>query len=43
MTWLAPVVLAALVMLPRLASPQFGFLDDGLTLEIGRRLIGRWS
>ncbi|HEY7250685.1 MAG TPA: hypothetical protein VIG37_09310 [Methylomirabilota bacterium] len=43
MTWLAPVVLAALVMLPRLASPQFGFLDDGLTLEIGRRVIGRWS
>ena len=43
MTWLAPVGLAALVMLPRLASPQFGFLDDGLTLEIGRRVIGRWS
>jgi hypothetical protein len=42
-TWLAPVVLAGLVMLPRLASPQFGFLDDGLTLEIGRRVIGRWS
>ena len=43
MTWLAPVVLAGLVMLPRLASPQFGFLDDGLTLATGREVIGRWS
>ncbi|HEY7037727.1 MAG TPA: hypothetical protein VID28_02695 [Methylomirabilota bacterium] len=43
MTWLAPVVLAGLVMLPRLASPQFGFLDDGLTLQIGREVVGRWS
>lgn len=30
-------------MLPRLASPQFGLLDDGLTLQTGRELIGRWS
>jgi hypothetical protein len=42
-TWLAPVVLAGLVMLPRLASPQFGFLDDGLTLETGRTVSGRWN
>jgi hypothetical protein len=42
-TWLAPLVLAGLVMLPRLASPQFGFLDDGLTLQIGREVAGRWS
>src|SRR6267143_2888877 len=40
---LGPVVLAALVMLPRLASPQFGLLDDGLTLQTGREVIGRWS
>lgn len=43
MTWLAPVGLAGLVMLPRLASPQFGFLDDGLTLETGRLVAGHWS
>src|SRR5262245_55018451 len=41
--WLAPVAMAVLVMLPRLASPQFGLLDDGLTLQTGRELIGRWS
>jgi hypothetical protein len=39
----APVALAVLVMLPRLASPQFGLLDDGLTLQTGREVIGRWS
>jgi hypothetical protein len=41
--WLAPVALAGLVMFPRLASPQFGLLDDGLTLQTGREVIGRWS
>jgi hypothetical protein len=41
--WLAPVVLAGLVMFPRLASPQFGLLDDGLTLQTGHEVIGRWS
>ncbi|PYO17596.1 MAG: hypothetical protein DMD85_23180, partial [Candidatus Rokuibacteriota bacterium] len=41
--WAAPAALALLVMLPRLASPQFGLLDDGLTLETGREMIGRWS
>lgn len=40
---LGPVTLAVLVMLPRLASPQFGLLDDGLTLQTGREVIGRWS
>jgi hypothetical protein len=39
---LAPVALALLVMLPRLASPQFGLLDDGLTLRIGREVAGAW-
>src|SRR2546422_8496928 len=41
--WIAPGALAVLVMLPRLASPQFGLLDDGLTLQTGREVIGRWS
>src|SRR5882672_10219501 len=41
--WCAPVALAVLVMLPRLASPRFGFLDDGLTLQTGREVVGRWS
>jgi hypothetical protein len=41
--WAAPAALALLVMLPRLGSPQFGLLDDGLTLETGRETIGRWS
>jgi len=40
---LAPLALAAVVMLPRLASPQFGLLDDGLTLQTGRELQGRWA
>jgi len=40
---LAAVTLAVLVMLPRLASPQFGLLDDGLTLQTGREVVGRWS
>ena len=39
---LAPVALALLVMLPRLASPEFGLLDDGLTIQTGRELVGRW-
>ena len=44
MVWtLGPITLALLVMLPRLASPQFGLLDDGLTLQTGREVIGRWS
>ena len=30
-------------MLPRLASAQFGLLDDGLTLATGRETLGRWS
>lgn len=30
-------------MLPRLGSAQFGLLDDGLTLQTGREVHGRWS
>ena len=39
---LGPLALAALVMLPRLASAQFGLLDDGLTLQTGREVHGHW-
>src|SRR5438067_178546 len=39
----AAVGLAFLVMLPRLGSPQFGLLDDGLTLQTGHAMSGRWS
>jgi hypothetical protein len=41
--WLAAVVLAALVMLPRLASPQFGLLDDGFMLRAGSQIVGNPS
>lgn len=37
------LALAALVMLPRLASAQFGLLDDGLTLQTGREMHGHWG
>ena len=39
----APLALATVVMLPRLLSPQFGLLDDGLTLQTGREVAGAWS
>jgi hypothetical protein len=39
----APVGLALMIMSPRLASPQFGLLDDGLTLRIGREIAGTWG
>ena len=40
---LGPLALATLLMLPRLASAQFGLLDDGLTLQTGREMQGRWA
>jgi hypothetical protein len=40
---LGPLALAVLIMLPRLASPQFGLLDDGFTLQTAREVNGRWS
>ena len=42
-SWLPPAVIAVLVMLPRLGSPHFGLLDDGVTLQTGRETIGRWA
>jgi hypothetical protein len=39
---LTPLALACLVMLPRLLSPQFGLLDNGLTLRVGREVAGTW-
>ena len=41
--WLVPLALAVVVMLPRLASPQLGLLDDGMTLHTARELSGRWG
>src|ERR671924_195559 len=39
----AALALAVVVMLPRLGSPQFGLLDDGLTLHTGHAVNGRWA
>jgi hypothetical protein len=41
--FLVPLTVALLVMLPRLGSPQFGLLDDGLMVQTGREVVGRWS
>lgn len=42
--WGAPILLCLILMAPRLASPQFGLLDDGLTLQqAGRILGGSWG
>lgn len=35
-----PCLLVALIMLPRLLSPQFGLLDDGDTIEIAQAMRG---
>jgi hypothetical protein len=39
----SPVVLAFLVMLPRLLSAQFGLLDDGMTLHAVRYMSHDWT
>jgi hypothetical protein len=36
---LLPLAVCVLVMLPRLVSPQFGFLDDGVTLTTSSRIV----
>jgi hypothetical protein len=42
--WLTVCLLAILIMLPRLASPQFGLLDDGNSLRAARLLAaGHWQ
>ncbi|MCE5208670.1 MAG: hypothetical protein LLG42_10225 [Chloroflexi bacterium] len=39
-----PVLLCILIMLPRLASPQFGLLDDGVTISTIKGIYsGNWS
>ncbi len=41
--WLSVCLIAVLIMLPRLASPQFGLLDDGNSLRTARLLAaGQW-
>ena len=39
----SPVVAAFFVMLPRLLSPQFGLLDDGLTLIAAGSVSRDWT
>ncbi|MGH9365263.1 MAG: hypothetical protein ACRD1B_08380, partial [Thermoanaerobaculia bacterium] len=39
----SPVVVAFFVMLPRLLSPQFGLLDDGLTLIAVAHISDTWT
>ena len=40
----SPVLVCLLIMLPRLLSPQFGLLDDGVTISAARHVIaGDWS
>ena len=42
--WLVPVLFAVLIMLPRLSSPEFGLLDDGLNLRTAREITdGNWE
>jgi hypothetical protein len=41
--WLSACLIALLIMLPRLASPQFGLLDDGNSLSTAQLLAsGEW-
>lgn len=40
----SPVLACLLIMLPRFLSPQFGLLDDGVTISAARHVIaGDWS
>jgi hypothetical protein len=39
----SPVVVTFVVMLPRLLSPQFGLLDDGLALIAARVISSDWT
>lgn len=36
----SPAILGILIMAPRLASPQFGLLDDGRTLSVAQAILG---
>ena len=39
-----PILIAVLIMLPRLASPQFGLMDDGRAISISQGIVqGRWD
>jgi hypothetical protein len=46
-TWVAifsPVLICVLLMLPRLASAQFGLLDDGNTIKVSQTILsGHWN
>jgi hypothetical protein len=49
-TWLSrfwiylPILIVILIMLPRLASSQFGLMDDGRALSIAQGIVhGKWD
>ena len=39
----SPILLAVLIMLPRLLQPNFGLLDDGATLRAASQIDGDWT
>ncbi len=39
----SPILLAVLIMLPRLLQPNFGLLDDGATLRAAGQIDGNWT
>ena len=40
----SPVLIAILVMIPRLLSPQFGLFDDGNSIVTAKKIAhGEWS
>ncbi|MCL4559680.1 MAG: hypothetical protein M1281_03570 [Chloroflexi bacterium] len=42
--WALIVLVCVVIMLPRLASPQFGLFDDGTTIETARQILhGGWN
>ncbi|RPI78353.1 MAG: hypothetical protein EHM41_25230, partial [Chloroflexi bacterium] len=42
--YLLPILLSVGIMIPRLLSPQFGFLDDGNTISAAQDIVkGTWS
>ncbi len=42
--WVGPILLALLIVVPRLLSPQFGLLDDARTLTTSRAITsGSWD
>ena len=38
-----PFLVALMILLPRLISPQFGLLDDGITLRASQAISSDWQ